>query len=199
MQPVRQFDKVTFPNDVRGTVISITNTTFTVSPDAEGGVLPTVVAADDIVLTGVVGGEGADMPEGVNLRQATFTNVLEILHDSAKATGSSMGEQTWVEFTGKDGRMNHMWFYKQQKDTYKRHKNFRELSLVFGKPVSSTSRLALTDATILKTEGLYTFAESYNCSTDYSIAAGLSLSDFTTLVTDALDANDGAMENRIMA
>jgi len=201
LNPVRLNETIMFPDGItRGTVTALpSTTTFTVTPDLEGGSLPTLAGTEELVLLGVSVGEGADTPDGVNLRQATFTNVLQIMGDSAKATGTSMGEQTWVEFTGKDGRKKPMWFYKQQKDTYKRFKNGRELALVFGQPVTSTTTLALTHATLLKTEGLYTFAESYNGSTDYSIATGLSLADFDTLIIDSLDANEGAMENAIMA
>jgi hypothetical protein len=199
LHPVRLFETVMFPDKTQGTVIAITTTTFTVAPDAAGGILPTVTNADEIVLMGVTVGEGSDTAPGVNLRQDVFDNVLQIMSDSAKATGTSMGEQTWVNFEGKDGRMGYMWYYKQQDETLRRFKNFRELALVSGKRITNTANVPVVDATLLKTDGLYEFASSFNGDTNYSIAAGLSLSDFETLVIDNLDQNNGAMENCLMS
>lgn len=199
LHPVRLFETVLFNNKVQGTVVAITTTTFTVANDIAGEALPTVTNADDIVLMGVTVGEGSDTAPGVNLRQDVYDNVLQIMSDSAKATGTSMGEQTWVNFEGKDGRMGYMWYYKQQDETLRRFKNFRELALVAGKRNTNTTNLTAVDATILKTEGLYEFASSFNGDTNYNIAAGLSLQDFESLVTDNLDQNNGAMENCLMA
>lgn len=199
LHPVRLTDGIMFPNGARGTVVAITSTTFEVAPDLIGGALPTVTNTEDLILMGVTLGEGQDTPPGVNLRQDVYDNVLQIMGDSAKATGSSMGEQTWVNFEGKDGRMGYMWYYKQQDETLRRFKNFRELNLVSGERVTNTANVAAYDATLLKTEGLYAFASSFNGDTQYNIAAGLSLADFEDLVIDNLDQNNGAMENCLMA
>lgn len=199
LHPVRVKEGILFPNGTRGTVLSVTTTTFTVMADVEGASLPTVLNTENIILMGVNAGEGGDSPTSINLRQNTYTNVLEILTDAAKATGTAMGEQTWVDFEGKDGRKGFVWYYKQQKDTLKRFKNFREMHLVAGEAVTNTTNLAANDATFLKTEGLYTFAASYNGETNYNIAAGLSLDDFSTLVIDNIDKNNGSKENTVMA
>ena len=201
LHPVRVGESILFPDGTRGTCTARTTTTFTVRPDVTGGVMPTVLNTENIILLGVVVGEGADVPLGVNLRENVYQNVLEINADSTLATGTSMGEQTWVNFEGKDGKMGFLWYFKQQRDTLRRFKNFRELHLVMHKKVDNvtTSGTGVYDATLLKTEGLYTFAASYNGATNYNIGAGLSLADFSTLVIDNIDANNGAKENTVMA
>jgi hypothetical protein len=199
LHPVRANESLLFPDGTRGTVLSVTTTTFTVMPDIEGGSLPTVTNTEDIVLMGVNAGEGGTSPLSLNNRQNTYTALLEILVDSATATGSSMGEQTWVKFEGIDGKDGYLWYYKQQKDTLRKFKNYREQKMVAGEAVTNTTNLAAVDATLLKTEGLYAGATSSNAATTYNIAAGLTLADFEDLVTDNLDQNNGAKENSLMA
>lgn len=199
LHPVRANESLMFHDGTRGTVLSVTATTFTVMADIEGASLPTVLNTQDIVLMGVNQGEGATIPVGVNNRQNTYTAVLEILADSATATGTSMGEETWVKFPGKDGKTGYLWYYKQQKNTLRRFKNFREQKMVAGEAVTNTTNLAAVDATLLKTDGLYAGATSSNAATTYNIASGLSLSDFEDLIADNLDQNNGAKENSLMA
>jgi len=199
LHSVREFESLMFPDGTRGTVISVSPTTFTVAPDIEGASLPTVLNTQDIVLMGVNQGEGGTTPVGINNRQNTYTAVLEILGDSATATGTSMGERTWVKSEGKDGKTGFLWYYKQQKDTLRRFKNYREQKMVSGEAVTNTTNLAAVDATLLKTNGLYAEATSSNAATNYNIAQGLSLSDYEDMVIDNLDQNNGAKENTVMS
>lgn len=199
LHPVRANQGILFPDGTRGTVLSVTTTTFTVMPDLAGGSLPTVLNTENIVLMAVIQGEGADSPLGVNNREDVYQNVLEIIGESSKTTGTALGEQTWVKFDGKDGKTGYLWWYKQQDTTLRNFKNLVEMDIVAGEKITNTVNIAAVDATLLKTEGLYTFAASFNGDTNYSIASGLSLDDFDSLIIDNIDKNEGAMENAIMA
>lgn len=198
---VRVGEGIMYPNNVRGTVTARTATTFTVTPDVEGaaGALPAVSTTDELVLLGITNGEGGSSPETLNYRLQVVEGVMQIMAEAAEASGSSMGEQIWVTTEGLNGEMGNAWYYKNQRDTYIRFKNQREVAYVSGKKVSSTSALAVIDATRLKTDGIYTLATSYNGAINYTIASGLSKDKFENLIINTLDKNKGAIENSVWA
>jgi hypothetical protein len=199
LHPVRLNEGILFPDGTRGTVVARNTTTFTVAADIAGASLPTVVNTEDIVLLGINVGEGGQTGTSTNFRMNTYSNVLETLVDKADATGTALGEKLWINFTGEDGKKGYFWNYYQTKSTSKRFKNFREMHLVMGEAVTNTANLAAYDATLLKTDGLYSFGTSYNAAVNYNIAAGVSLSDFTDLISDTLDKQGGSKENALKA
>jgi hypothetical protein len=201
LMPVRVGDTLSFPGDIRGTVTSINAAagTFVVTPDSATVALPTTVSTDQIINMGVSVGEDADTPTSLNFRLNEYSNNMQIMVDAHKVTGSASAEQTWVPFQGENGQTAYLWYYKGQHDTSKRFDNFREFNLLAGKKITNTTTMATYDATLLKTEGLDTFAQSYGNITSYSLVTGITLSDFETMAIDQLDKNKAAAENSIWA
>jgi hypothetical protein len=196
LNPVRVNQTVEFSTGIKGTVTARTTTTFTVAPDKIGAsyVCPTQTGAEPIRLGGIVNGEGGDQPDPMNFRLNVITGVMEILAETASSTGSALGEQTWTDFDDGNGTTGKVWFFKNQNDSRKQILNQREISFVTGEEVDNTSALATYDATLLKTKGLFSFAQSYNGTTNYNITPGVTLSDFEDMIIDQIDKNKGSME-----
>jgi hypothetical protein len=199
LNPMRVGQDVSLGNNaVKGTVIAVTSTTFTVAPDS-ATVLPTLVGTEPIVLNGIVNGEGGGQPLPLNFRLNLYTGVAEILTETAGSTGTALAEETWVAFEGDNGVKGNVFFYKNQLDARKRIMNAREVDVVSGQAITSTGDIATYDATMLKTSGLFTFAQSYNGTNAYNIANGISLDDWYDLVIDSIDKNKGSDENSVWA
>ena len=200
LNPVRKNQTITFYNGVKGTVTAVSNLTFTVVPDKIGAsyVCPTLAGTEPITLGSIVNGEGGDQPKPMNFRLNSITGVMQIVNEAASTTGSALGIETWIDnFQGVNGEVGSVWYYKNQADAYKRIKNQIEVDLVSGEAVTNTGDLATYDATLLKTSGLFTFAQSYSAAINYNIVPGVSLDDFDSLIIDGIDKNKGSDENSI--
>lgn len=192
--PVRVNEVLLFPNQAQGIVTSVTpaGPTFTVV-STNGLALPATLVTDTIINLGVSVGEGKDMPTSSNFRENVYTNVMEIMSDAHKTTGTAIGEQTWVTFDF-NGKTEAMWWFKGQASTFKRFRNFRELKLVAGEKVVSAAAVNAYDATLTRTEGLVPFCTSYNATNSFNINSGLTLQDWETMIIDQLDKNAGTSE-----
>ncbi len=202
LNPVRVGQDVTFSNGVKGTVTAVTSTTFTVAPDKLGAgataVCPTQTGVENIVLGSIVNGESGDQPKAMNFRLNAITGVLQIINETASSSGTALGEEVWIDnFTNENGETGSVWFFKNQLDARKRLLNHREIDCVSGQEVTNTTDLATYSPSLLKTRGLFTFAQSYSGVTNYNISAGVSLNDFDNLIIDSIDKNKGADENSV--
>lgn len=193
--PVRAGDTVIYPDNTRATVSSVNQAahTFVVTADANSS-LPALAQDDELIILGVTVGEEASSPESLNNTLTVYSNVMQIMADAYKTSGSAMGEQVWVKDPGTG---KYLWYFKGQADTKKNFENNREVNLVAGKKVEASSATVTANPTLLKTEGLFTFAEAYGNNLPYNIIPGLTKDDFDTLVIDMLDKNAGAVENSI--
>jgi len=191
--PVRVGDTVIFPNDARGTVSAVAGDQITITNDGTGN-LPSAAQDDELIILGVTNGEEGSSPTSLNNSLTVYSNVMQIMADAYKTSGSAMGEQVWVKdpATGKN-----LWYFKGQADTKKRFENDREVNLVAGKKLAAASATVAADSTKVKTEGLFTFAAAYGNTLNYNIIPGLTKDDFDTLVIDMLDKNAGAVDNTI--
>lgn len=193
--PVRVNEVLLFPNGAQGIVTAVSQSAHTFDcVSTNGTVLPTTTTADTIINLGVSVGEGKDMPSSFNVREHVYYNMAEIMSDAHTATGTSLGIKTWVEYEFK-GQKQAKWWFKGQSATYRRFRNFREMKLVTGESVTSSSTAAATyDATLARTEGLIPFSTSYNAQNTFNVNSGLTLEDYQNIFIDQLDKNKGTSE-----
>ncbi len=200
--PLRVGDVIQFSNGVQAVVYSISgSTSFVAYPKISSESCPTTTANDEIIIVGTQWGEGTDQPDSLNRRVLEYNNDMQIFKESYKATGTSMGEQIWVEVPGLGGKKGYVWYYKGQNDAFKYAKNLREISMVVGKKTTNTTFANLTNdtATTVSTEGLIPFIENYGNTTTYSAITGITRQDFENMILNQLDKNSGSRENALFA
>lgn len=198
--PVLVQDIIQFPNGVEGIVTSVNYAagTFVAYPKVLGTNLPTTTSSSQIIITGSAHAEGSDQPLSRNSRTIRYTNNMQIFKRSHKATGSAMGEQTWFQVEGLDGKKGYLWYYKGQFDEEKRFDNEKEVSLMVGAKITNTTFAAVSgQESTIASEGLIPFIENNGNITTYSLITGLSLADFETMIATQLDKNRGAKENTL--
>lgn len=197
LAPVRLYQTVRFSDGTQGTVTAVNSaTTFTVAPD--GGVqLPTQTGAEPIQLGSVGNGEGGDMPKSMASTLSMVTGVMQIINNTASATGTVLGEEVWVKFDNGAGQTGWCYFLKNQWDAYRFICNNREVDMWAGEEITNTGDIQTFDATMQKTQGLSKWSETYSGASNYNITAGVSLATFDSLIIDKIDANKGGDDNSL--
>ncbi len=192
--PVRLNEVLIFPNGAQGIVTGVTPSgpTFTCT-STNGIALPTTTNADEIIDLGVSVGEEKDQATTFNFRESVYYNMAEIMNDTFKASGTSLGEQNWLEYEWQ-GQMQSKWWFKGQSATFKRFRNFREMKFVAGEKVTAATGVDAYDPTLTRTEGIIPFASSYNATNTFNLASGLTLADWETIFIDQIDKNAGTTE-----
>jgi len=197
LMPVRQNDILIFPNGAQGVVTvapSYPSTTQTFSVTSTNGIaLPTTTNADVIINMGVTNGEDGVSPQSYNFRDGVYYNMLEIMADMFKTTGTALGEKLWINYKW-DGQEKALWWYKGMFATTRRFRNFADMKFVAGNKVTSGTGINAFDATLTRTEGLVPFCSSYNAQQTFNIVSGLTLADWQGYIIDVLDKNKGTTE-----
>jgi hypothetical protein len=194
--PVRLQDTIKFPNGVEAQVTAVSGSTFTATPVVLGEAIPAVLTTDVIIITGNAHQEGTDQPLSQARRINRYVNSMQILKESNKSTGTSLGEEIWVEVEGLNGQMGYLYYYKGQHDAYRASRNLREVALITGKKVTNTV-LATAQSTLTKTEGMIPFVQNYGNTTTYNAITGITKADWQTMTTDQIDKYRGAKENAV--
>ena len=194
--PVRLQDTIKFPNGVEAQVIAVSGSTFDVTPVVLGEAIPAVLTTDTLIITGNAHQEGTDQPLSQARRINRYVNSMQILKESNKSTGTSLGEEIWVEVEGLNGQMGYLYYYKGQHDAYRASRNLREVALITGKKVTNTV-LATAQSTLTKTEGMIPFVQNYGNTTTYNAVTGITKADWQTMTTDQIDKYRGAKENAV--
>ncbi|HYD90273.1 MAG TPA: hypothetical protein VEA37_02160, partial [Flavobacterium sp.] len=161
LMPVRVNEILIFPNGAQGVVTTVTASSRQFTCVSTNGVSQgaLLTASDTVINLGVSVGEGKDQPTSFNFRENVYYNMAEIMNDSHEATGTSLGEQTWVNYEF-NGQSKAVWWYKGQSGTFRRFRNFREMKLVAGEKITSATGVNAYDPTLTRTEGLIPFCSS---------------------------------------
>jgi hypothetical protein len=138
-------------------------------------------------------GEGKHQATTMNFRENVYYNMAEIINDTHSASGTSLGEKTWVDFEYK-GQTKGVWWFKGQSATFRRFRNFREMKIVAGQKVTGATGINAYDATLTRTEGLIQFCSAYNTTTTFNLSSGLTLDDWQSVYIDQIDKNGGTSE-----
>ncbi len=194
--PVRLQDTIKFPNGVEAQVTAISGSTFDVTPVISGQSIPAVLTTDTLIITGNAHQEGTDQPLSQGRRINRYVNNMQIIKESNKSTGTSLGEEIWVQVEGLNGQMGYLYYYKGQEDAYKACRNLREVSLVTGQKITNTT-LATAQPTLTKTEGMIPFVQNYGNTTTYNVVTGITKQDWQTMITDQLDKYRGSKANAV--
>ena len=196
LYPVLLYQTVRYSDGTTGTVSAISGATFTVVPD--GGVqLPTTTGTEPILLGSVNNGEGGDMPKSTSATLSMVTGLMQIIDRTASATGTVLGEETWVPFTNEAGQSGYCYYFKNQDDAYNNILNGREQDMWAGEEITNTGAIQTFDGTLQKTQGLSKWAETYSGASNYNITSGVSLATFDSLIIDKIDANKGGDDNSL--
>lgn len=194
--PVRLQDTIKFPNGVEAQVTLVSGNTFNVIPVVDGESIPAVLTTDTLIITGNAHQEGTEQPLSQARRITRYVNNMQILKESNKSTGTSLGEEIWVEVEGLNGQMGYLYYYKGQHDAYRASRNLREVALITGKKVTNVT-LATDQPTLTKTEGMIPFVQNYGNTTTYNAVTGITKADWQTMTTDQIDKYRGAKENAV--
>lgn len=194
--PTRLQDTIVFPNGVEAQVTAVAGSTFDVTPTVLGTSIPAVAVTDTLIITGNAHQEGTGQPLSQARRVNRYVNNMQIIKESNKSTGTSLGEEIWVEVEGVNGQMGYLYYYKGQHDAYVACRNLREVSLLTGKKITNTT-LATAQPTLTKTEGAIPFVQNYGNTTTYNLITGITKADWQTMTTDQIDKYRGAKENAV--
>lgn len=173
--------------------------TFVATPIKSTGVIPSVAAADEIVIIGNAHGEASNQPLGLTNKVLEFKNNLQILKNTYQISGTEKSIVLWTKVTGKDGKTGYVYSIKGEDDTYKQFLNYRELSLLLSEKITNnvvSDAFGTLQEPIAMTEGLIPFANGGVVS-NYAGVSGMTITDFINL-TKELDKEKGSKENLLL-
>lgn len=162
----RQWDTILFPNEVTGTVLSVTASTVSppqivVRPSKAADALPAVTSGAPLVVIANGFAEGADETTSRISGTTEQTNYLQIIKEALTATGSEMTNQDWFdELAEEDGGVKKIlgYFMKGQLDMDYRMGMNASNALLFQKPTDNTNIVdpnsTIANNQIQTTEGL---------------------------------------------
>jgi len=106
----RQWDRIMFPNEVIGSVLSVAFAgsgvvTIVVRPSLAVGILPAVSAGQELVIVGNAFAEGTAGTTSRLSGTDKYTNYMQIIKEALTVTGSEMTNQDWFDrISGPDGQ-----------------------------------------------------------------------------------------------
>lgn len=165
------------------------DTTFNVECTQTGDTVPDNLENEEIIITGNMWAEGTDQPDGRETSLVEYENYVQIIKDSYKATGTALGQRSWVNMDGRD-----YWFMTGIFNTRKNFQDMGDMQLLGGNKITSTTA---TFAKTGKAEGLIQSIINGGIDNSYNPAA-LSLTNFADLA-DALAQYRGASENMLVS
>jgi hypothetical protein len=187
-------DILRFKDGTLGMVTSISSapTSIDVTPLVAADNIPTVIAADEIIVIGNAYGEQTGQPEARNSSLSLYTNNLQIMKSSDTVSGTEAASKVWIEVKDpKSGKKGYLWYLQSCFDEYRRFMNEVEMTLLISEKSDNASNLS--DLTAVTTEGLIPFIESNGSIQSYT-SGSLTRANLESLVT-TIDRNRGAREN----
>jgi hypothetical protein len=171
------------------TLVNYSTGVITVECTQTGDTVPAGLESEELIITGNMWPEGSDQPDGRETSLIEYENFIQIVKDSYKVTGSSMGQKSWVSMDGRD-----YWYLTGIFNTRKNFQDMGDMQLLGGEKISSTSS---TFAKTGKAEGLIQSILNGGLDNGYSLGA-LSLQNFAD-IADALSQYRGAEENMLVS
>jgi len=189
---------VSYGNYIQCIVIDVdesagANGEFTAQPTDPAQSIPSIAAADEIIIIGNAHGEGSVQPRGLVTRTTEFTNTVQIFKDTMEVTGTEACVKNW--YKGRNG--SHFWMLKGESETYDRFLNARELNMLFSRGLTNTSLAdvyAAAETPIVMNKGLASEILDRGNEYNYASATGLSINDLDCIVL-ILDKQRGSKQN----
>lgn len=172
------------------------NGQFTAVPTLTGDIIPSIPAADEIIIIGNAHGEGSTQPKALSTTSTKFENQIQTFKELRKVTGTEACMKHW--FQGRDG--SHYFMMKGETETYDRFLNSRELNLLFSRGLTNQTLADIYDTAetpITMTNGLASEILDRGNTYTYSGLSGLSVADLDAIVL-ILDKQKGSKENMMM-
>lgn len=176
----RKWDTVMYPNEVTGSVMSVTFAgggvvTVVIRPSSSTGVLPATSAGQELVIIGNAFAEGTAETTGRISGTTKKTNYLQIIKEALTATGSEMTNQDWFDtIQGGEGGSQKILGYimKGHLDLDYRSALAASTALLFQQPTTNTaivdaSSVAVNNA-IKTTQGLIPATRAYGNVMNYT-------------------------------
>jgi hypothetical protein len=159
--------------------------------------VPTIQAADYMIVKGSVQKEASVQQESRNSRLLSYKNNMFIHRRDHKATGTELGEQTWMTFRGRNGKVGKAWYLEALYNQYQRFKNELEMMHFDGSKIANQDLTAIPGfETVTKTEGLITTIETSGNVSGYT-AGGMVLQDISDM-NRSLNKFKGDKKNMLM-
>lgn len=176
------------------TAIDKPNDQFTAYPIDILDTIPTITAADEIVIYGNAHGSGSGQPDAISTTVTEFNNHLQIIKDKYEITGTGKHEKTWFSMPQSN---EFYWMVKGEEDAVDRMMNNRENTLLVGEKLANVNVANIFSALnepLTMTEGLIPFIFDRGNVVNYTGITGPTIGDFKEFVVD-LDANKGSKMN----
>lgn len=160
--------------------------------------LPSIAAADEIIIKGTAIPEASRQRLSRNSRLLQYKNYMMRHRRDHKVTGTEYGEKIWVKARGKDGKVAPHWFLEGIYDEYQRFMNEKELMLMDGSDITSTT-VANTPgfATVSKTLGMIQSIKSSGLVENWNTSTGITLAVLSSMIKK-LNKFKGSKENALV-
>tara|TARA_B110000977_G_scaffold190790_1_gene262004 strand:- start:1586 stop:3022 length:1437 start_codon:yes stop_codon:yes gene_type:complete len=192
----------TVDNSIYATVtdVNAATGTFVAIPLDAGDIIPSMAAAQEIIIIGNANGEGSIAVAGRQVEVEYKTNQLQTFRGGTEVTGDARNIVTWQEFTGKNGEKGHVNYLHGEAAEYKNFKSQMELTFLLGKPLTNStlanSDYFGTEHPVSMTKGLIPSILDEGNVSNYSATTGWDKQKAQALV-ETLDKQKGDKKNMI--
>lgn len=194
----QQYDVLQLPGRVELVVTAVDKGAGTIDVATVTGIdVPTIAAIDYAIIKGSVQKEASTQQESRNSRLLSYKNNMFIHRRDHKATGTELGEQTWMTFRGRNGKTGKAWYLEALYSEYQRFKNEVEMMHFDGSKIANRELTAIPGfETVTKTEGLITTIETSGNNVGYT-AGAMVLQDISDM-NRSLNKFKGDKKNLLM-
>tara|TARA_R110002096_G_scaffold130162_5_gene279255 strand:- start:640 stop:2052 length:1413 start_codon:yes stop_codon:yes gene_type:complete len=172
--------------------------TFTATPVNSGDAIPSVPAADEIVIYGNAHGEGSGFQAPMSTKSTKYSESLQIIKHRMRVTGSESLVKLW--YTEKSSGES-KFMVKGEGDAYAQFMNTSELNLLVGETLSNTALASTFQATnnpLALTNGLLTQVVNGGNVLNYAAVSGVTIQDFYDYNVE-IDAEKAQKKNLMMS
>jgi hypothetical protein len=169
-------------NYITGLVTAVTNNTaFTVTPLNSADAIPSIAAAQEIIIIGNMNGEGTGFQKSLSTKVTKYTENLQILKSKYEVTGTEKLQALWIDMPAGDRKA----FLPGEADGYMTMLKLVDTTCLVGEAVSNTANISElfvdgtleTDAPISGTNGVITQALDGGNTLNYASLTGVTLAD----------------------
>jgi hypothetical protein len=154
------------------------STSFAATPVNSGDTIPSIAAADEIIIFGNAHGEGSGFQAPMTTKSTKYTENLQIVKHRMRVTGSEALVKLW--YTEKSSGQS-KFVVKGEGDAYAQFMNISELNLLVGEELSNTTLASTFQATsnpLALSNGLLTQIVTGGNILNYAAVSGVTVDDF---------------------
>ena len=184
---------------IKAIVTTVTgSTSFAATPINSADAIPSIPAADEIVIFGNAHGEGSGFQAPMTTKSTKYTEKLQIIKHRMRVTGSESLVKLWyTEKSSGESKFQ----VKGEGDAYAQFMNTAELNLLIGEELSNTTLASTFQATnnpLAMTRGLLSQIVDGGNILNYAAVAGLTVADLYDYNVE-IDAEKAQKRNLMMS